>query len=121
TLCAPSRGAVTWTAFCCPPAASDLPAGNRARLGTPVPAPLSSYLTGACSRSPGPSRRRPGRVLAAHGAAAFPPPARAHMRLAFALLLRRLAAGFLAFRFREIALVLLFAFIFRCAGFLERD
>jgi hypothetical protein len=43
------------------------------------------------------------------------------VRLALALLLIRITAGFLAFGFREIALVLAFAFVFRGAGLLKRD
>src|SRR5262249_7100221 len=52
---------------------------------------------------------------------AFSPSARTHVRLALALLLIRITAGFLAFGFCEIALVLAFAFVFRGAGFLKRD
>src|SRR6516164_5995283 len=67
------------------------------------------------------SSRRRRRILSAHSGAAFSPSTRAHVRLAFALLLIRITAGFLAFGFREIALVLAFAFVFRGAGLLKRD
>src|SRR5262249_37576088 len=68
-----------------------------------------------------PPRRRPGRVPAAHGAAAFPPSARADMRLALALLLRGLTVRLLALGSRQVAPVLGFALVFRRTGFLERD
>src|SRR5262245_4301307 len=99
------------------------PSSEDARLGSaPRPQPrLARALAGTRACGLAPALCRPGRVLAAHGRAAFAPAARADMGLALALLLIGLAARLLALGFREVALVLGLALVFRRAGFLERD
>src|SRR5438552_15708698 len=97
-------------------------AGNVLRLGAPVELLLgrraiASRRAGGLASARG---RLPG-ILSAHGAAAFPASACADVRLALAFLLSGFAARLLVFGLGEIASVLALTFIFRCAGFLQRD
>jgi hypothetical protein len=69
-----------------------------ARVGAPKKVLLCrSVLARSRSRRFASSRRGPCRILSTHGRTAFAPPARTHVRLALALLLVRITAGFLAF------------------------
>src|SRR5579863_8729963 len=84
----------------------------------------SSLACAAAASSPGlravsTAGSRPGRILAAHRGAAFPPPERTDMGLAFLFLLVGVSARFLAFGPGKVSLVCLAALILGCAGLLE--
>src|SRR5689334_16663683 len=80
---------------------------------------LARFL--AATRRFSPARSGSRGVFATHGATAFAPATRAHMRLAFAFLLGGFATPLLFLGAREIAFVLTLSFKFRGTRFAKRD